>query len=772
MGLRTSLERKILQPFMKPFFTQLLAFFTVALLGSATVHAQNSRVIGTVLSRQDNTPLEGAIVRLLETKIGTQTDERGHFQLSDVPSGTFKMVFSYLGFDDDTLSLVVKAASTNKIAVSLKEQQIQIKTLEIQSSRTQGLALINRIDVQLRPVSSSQELLRMAPGVFIAQHAGGGKAEQIFMRGFDIDHGTDLAISTDGIPVNMVSHAHGQGYADLHFLIPETVERLGIDKGPYSVKQGNLATAGSIDFQTKNALDRNLVKLEGAMYNNYRALAMLKIGGKSTKNNRADAYIAGEYLYNRSFFELPQNLHRINVFAKYRKLISRNSLLTASVSDFRSQWNASGQIPERAVASGLITRWGSIDPTEGGQTSRSNLNLQLSSQLGHGWQLRQQAYASRYTFNLYSNFTFFANDSVDGDQIRQTEQRWLYGYNGSLSKTMELFGKKFTPEAGIGFRKDDVGTIGLYHTRAREFLNRVQQGRVNEWNGFGWVNGKLALSPKFDLGLGLRGDVLHFAYLDRMETNPQTKQAQKAILSPKLNLDYFVSDRLQLFAKAGSGFHSNDTRVVLGTNDFQILPRAIGSDVGAVFKPAAGLLVQVAVWGLAMAQEFVYVGDEGIVEPSGKSKRVGVDLSARWQVANWLAADADVNIAHARGYDDAGVSTYIPLAPWMTSTGGLTAQFTSNFRGSLRYRFLGNRAADEVWDLTAQGYCIVDAAANYTFKSRYTVGLSAVNLLNAKWKEAQFATTSRLITEPSPVTEIHYTPGSPFALKMSLSCNF
>jgi outer membrane receptor protein involved in Fe transport len=733
---------------------------------------QAGAIWGTVVDGQVQQPLLSATVRVLGTEFGAQSNDRGIFKLEDVPAGNHRVCISYLGYLADTVDVAVKSGGTTTLNAYLKEKDLELEALQINSSQTGGLSLINRLDVQLRPVASSQELLRMVPGVFIAQHAGGGKAEQIFMRGFDVDHGTDLALTADGMPVNMVSHAHGQGYADLHFVIPETVERLGIDKGPYSAKQGNLATAGSIDFQTKNSLDENLVKLEGGMYNNYRALAMIKIGGKSTRADHADAYVAGEYLFNQGFFESLQNLHRVNVFAKYRKLISRSSLLTASVSDFRSQWNASGQIPDRAVAQGLISPFGSIDPTEGGQTSRSNLNLQMVSQMAQGWQLKQQAYLSHYDFNLFSNFTFFAHDSLHGDQIQQTERRWLYGYNAAMSKTTTLLGRRFQPEAGLGFRKDDVGNIGLYHSVAREFLNRVQQGKINETNGFAWVNGKWSLSRKLDLSLGLRSDVLHFAYLDRMEANTSMKQTQKAILSPKFNLDYFVNERLQLFVKAGSGFHSNDTRVVLGTNNYQILPRAVGADIGAMFKPVAGLLVQVAAWGLAMEQEFVYVGDEGVVEPSGKSRRVGLDVSARYQMFDWLAVDCDVNVAHARGIDGVGVASYIPLAPWITSTGGLTAQFTDAFKGSLRYRFLGNRAADETWDLTAQGYCILDAALSYTFKSRYVVGLSAANLLDSDWKEAQFATTTRLRNEPADVTEIHFTPGTPIALKLSLGVSF
>ncbi|MBP8073821.1 MAG: TonB-dependent receptor, partial [Bacteroidia bacterium] len=305
-----------------------------------------STLRGTVLDAQSHVPLAGAKVQVAGTPLGANTDSRGIFELAGIPAGSQELVVSYLGYRVDSFPVNLKAALTSQYDIYLQESELALEGIEIKSGKPQGLSLINRFDLQLRPVNSSQELLRTAPGVFIAQHAGGGKAEQIFLRGFDIDHGTDLALSMDGMPVNMVSHAHGQGYADAHFIIPETVERLAIDKGPYAAHQGNLATAGSIDFQTQNALSQNLVKVEAGMFHSYRALAMLKLDRPTGRSNKADAWIAGEYLYSKGYFESPQNLHRINLFAKYRKLLSRTTLLTATVSDFRSQWNASGQIPD------------------------------------------------------------------------------------------------------------------------------------------------------------------------------------------------------------------------------------------------------------------------------------------------------------------------------------------------------------------------------------------------------------------------------------------
>lgn len=757
---------------MKRLHTLLTICLCTLQSAIAAGNPTTGRLQGSVIDVQSQERLAGATVTILGTPIGATANAQGEFALADVPAGPQRIVIQILGYVADTLDITVTPGKDLRMEVYLRERQLEMQSIEIKSSAPQGLNLIQRLDLQLRPVASSQELLRTVPGLFIAQHAGGGKAEQIFLRGFDIDHGTDLALSMDGMPVNMVSHAHGQGYADAHFIIPEAVERLAIDKGPYSARQGNLATAGSIDYQTKGSLDRNLVKVELASYQQARALAMLKLGRPTGRSNQADAWVAGEYLFSKGYFESPQNLHRLNLMAKYRRLIGQRHLFTVMASDFRSKWNASGQIPERAVESGMITRWGSIDPTEGGTTSRSNLNLHISSTLPSGWTLRQQAYASRYDFNLYSNFTFFAEDSVHGDQIQQTERRWLYGYQGSAGKTVQLLGSDLQVEAGLGIRLDDVGNIGLYRTEAREFLSRIQQGGIRERNGFAWLSGRWAITDRLNLYAALRGDGLQFGYEDRMEAQQQQQRLTKGILSPKIGIDYFASERFHLFLKAGTGYHSNDTRVVLGPNQRQVLPRAVGADIGTTFKPTSSLLVQLAVWALDMQQEFVYVGDAGIVEPGGRSRRVGVDLSARWQVLKWLCADADLNLARPRGLTDTGEEEYIPLAPMLTSTGGLTAAWQDRLRGSIRYRLLGARPADEVGDLTATGYFLLDAALSYTLKGRHTLGLSVQNLLNTQWNEAQFATTSRLPGEPAPVTEIHYTPGMPIALKISLSTQF
>ncbi|MBK6776611.1 MAG: TonB-dependent receptor plug domain-containing protein [Flavobacteriales bacterium] len=294
--------------------------------------------------------------------------------------------------------------------------------------------------------------MQLVPGLFVAQHAGGGKAEQIFFRGFDIDHGTDLQISVDGLPVNMVSHAHGQGYADLHFTIPETMDKLLVHKGPYDARFGDFATSGTVEFLTRNSIDRNEIKAEYGMFNTVRAVGLFNLLDKKHLfgNRKENAYIAAEYVFTDAYFQSKQDFGRFNIFGKYNGQIGERTLLTLSASTFSAAWNASGQVPERAIASGRIDRFGAIDDNEGGETSRTNAYSTLSTGLRNGGLIKNQLYFVKYDFNLYSNFTFFAADSVNGDMIAQTDDRTIMGYTGSYGRNTSVGSLPFRFNTGIG----------------------------------------------------------------------------------------------------------------------------------------------------------------------------------------------------------------------------------------------------------------------------------------------------------------------------------
>lgn len=744
------------------FLTSILSF---------SLAAQNGIIEGTIKDVETRSPITGATINLYTINKGDNTDAFGSFRFTNLPAGQYELIASHAGYRTEIIPVEVKENLVSTVAVNLKRGVLDLSEVRVSSKKTNGLNTLSQVDIMLRPVNTSQDVLRIVPGVFIAQHAGGGKAEQIFLRGFDIDHGTDISLTVDGIPVNMVSHAHGQGYADLHFLIPETIEKTAFELGPHSTERGNLATAGYVDFKTKDFLSNNSIKIEAGDFNTQRISGQLKIFNKNTDRKRQQFYVASEYFHNDGYFESPQNFHRFNIMGKYNAWFGNQSQLTITASTFDSRWNASGQVPDRAVSSGLISRFGSIDNSEGGNTSRTNFNIRFAKQWKRNWQSTDQFYYSKYHFKLYSNFTFFLEDPVNGDEIKQRESRDIYGYTTTAAKTWLLGNKKAVTEFGAGFRYDNIKDIELSRAVKRQFLSYIQIGDVQEGNAFVYWDQQVELGNKFSINGGIRYDYFRFGYRNELVGETDFRRQTKGTISPKINLNYSPSANVKIFFNNGIGFHSNDSRVILSNQANDILPKVLGTDLGIILKPVKALVLKTTLWHLYSQQEFVYVGDAGIVEPSGKTRRMGVDISARYQVNSWLYADMDINLTRARAIGEPKGEDYVPLAPAFTSIGGLTAKSKSGFSGSLRYRFIDDRPANEDNSVIANGYFIADVLLSYKLK-KFDLFVSMENIFNRDWNEAQFDTESRLQGEPGSISEIHYTPGTPRFIKAGISFSF
>ena len=745
-------------------------FTGLLLIISSALFSQKGKIEGYISDAENKTPLNGATVIVSENK-GDNTDAFGKFSINGINPGQYELVISHISYKTEIIPVEIKEGIVSTISVAMKKANLDLAEVRVNGKKNSSLNTIASVDIMLRPVNTSQDVLRIVPGLFIAQHAGGGKAEQIFLRGYDIDHGTDINVTVDGVPVNMLSHAHGQGYADLHFLIPETVEKVNFDKGPYFVNKGNLATAGYAEFHTKEFLKDNFIKLEGGQFNTQRAVGMMKVFNTENEKSRQQFYVASEYFKSDGYFDSPQDFHRFNMMAKYNAWFGNQSQLTITASTFDSKWNASGQIPGRAVQSGMISRFGSIDNSEGGNTNRTNLNIRFARQWKNNWKTTDQIYFSRYRFNLFSNFTFFLNNAVNGDEINQRETRNIYGYNTTASKAWMLGNKNANTEFGAGFRYDNVMGIELSRAVKRQFIESLQKGDVKEGNAYLSWNQNLEISNKFSVNGGLRFDFFRFAYRDLLAGVTEFRHQQRSIASPKLNFVYTSSSTVKIYLNNGIGFHSNDTRVILDNNAKNILPKVYGTDLGIILKPSKDLIFKTALWHFYSEQEFVYVGDEGIVEPGGKTRRMGIDVSVRYQFTSWLYGDLDLNYTKARSICAAKNENYVPLAPSFTSIGGLSAKMKNGFGGSLQYRFMGQRPANEFNTVKAQGYFITDILLVYSWKN-FELTISAENIFDCKWREAQFDTKSRLQFESQPVSEIHYTSGTPRFLKAAISFKF
>lgn len=714
---------------------------------------------GLVLDSISNEPIESAAIQSSNKIITSAKD--GSFSLQYQKTEQL-IIISAIGYQKVEIQI-----ETAPAIIRLKRTAFSLKELVIASGNLNKVYnTISKIDLKFRPVNSAQEFLRYVPGLFIAQHQGGGKAEQIFLRGFDVDHGTDIKITVDGIPVNMPSHAHGQGYADMHFVIPELVKNIDYGKGSYYTEQGNFNTAGYVELQTANKLTANTVQVEAGQFNSFRGLTMFNL--ISEKNKKQNAYIASEYIYSDGPFESAQHFNRLNTWLKFNFKVNEKTKLYLQSNFFNSKWDASGQIPERAIKNGSIKRFGAIDNTEGGFTGRFNFSAKLEQKFTNQTQLEQQVYYSRYHFNLFSNFTFFLNDSINGDQIKQKEKRDIYGWQ-SIYNIQRYVGKTdLKTSFGSGIRYDVTANSELSHTKEKtEILKQIKLGNVKEANAWLFADEKIQRG-NWLLNAGIRADYFHFTYIDLLQ--PSLPSQEKLILSPKLNFQYTINKQFLLYFKNGKGFHSNDSRVITAQKGKQILPASLGSDLGIIWKPVSSLLINAAIWHLYLEQEFVYVGDEGVVEPGGKTRRIGADVSVRWQPVKKIFADVNINYAHAKNIEAAKGQNFIPLAPTFTSTGGIN-YLNKGLNISLRYRYLHKRSANEDYSIAAKGYFVTDASVAYSV-NKLQLGLIIENLLNKKWNEAQFATTSRLKYEPAPVTELHFTPGNPFFLKIKMAFTF
>ncbi|NHF61046.1 TonB-dependent receptor [Flavobacteriaceae bacterium TP-CH-4] len=739
------------------FFVSLCLLFSLVRI---TAQDMNGQLVDSM-----GIPVEGAYIFNHRSQAHAHSDENGFFKISQtIPGDTLRM--GALGFKKIVVQ-ITEQQTTKRVTWVFDEAAFELNEVVIRPT-IDALKVMTEIDLQTQPVRSSQEILQKVPGLIIGQHAGGGKAEQLFLRGFDIDHGTDIAISVDGLPVNLVSHAHGQGYADLHFVIPETIKNIDFGKGPYNPDKGNFATAGYVGFKTKDVLGQNTLQLEYGDFGFNRTLGLFNF--VNTKSNKA--YMATELVRFDGPYVSPQNFSRWNLFGKYTARLVDDSSLSATLSHFTSTWDASGQIPQRAVDNGTISRFGAIDDTEGGQTSRSNLNLSYHKLLGEQTLLKANTYFSQYNFELFSNFTFFLEDAENGDQIKQRETRNLFGMNVGIDKKISREQKDIGLQSGVGFRTDAIDNNELSRTiNRRTTLENIQLGDVSETNLFGYLNlefplGNLLLAP------GFRVDHFSFGYVNTLSTTYDNQTVDKILFSPKLNIIYHADKDVQFFLKSGMGFHSNDSRVSVARSGETILPRAYGVDVGTLFRPHSKLLINTAIWYLLSEQEFVYVGDAGIVEPSGKSRRYGLDFGLRYQLTDWLFMNTDLTYTKARAIEEPQGNDFIPLAPDFTFVGGFNLTNLGKFSGGLRYRYLDDRPANEDNSIIAEGYLVFDANLNYQWSKNFSIGVSIENLFDTEWNETQFATTSRLQNEPTPINEIHFTPGTPFFVKTNLRYTF
>ncbi|HEY7538988.1 MAG TPA: TonB-dependent receptor plug domain-containing protein [Methylomirabilota bacterium] len=619
-------------------------------------------------------------------------------------------------------------------------------------------------DFELRPQGRPADVLRLVPGFVISQHQGGGKAEQYLLRGFDADHGTDVALFIDGLPVNLRSHAHGQGYSDLHFLIPELVQRLDGYKGPYFVEFGDFATAGAFNFVMKDFVEENYAEAAGGSWGTQRYLTLV-----SPTRDQLKTLVALEYYRSDGPFEHPNGYERFNLFAKAKATLAEGMDLAVWASYYQADWHGSGEIPARAVREGLISRFGAIDPNEGGNTMRANLNADWRWKLDESQLVTVHAYGTYYQLDLFNDFTFFLNDPQNGDEINQRDTRFMAGFDALYEYRTRPFGISLTSSAGFQYRIDTPRVV-LATSVQRHQLARTQDVSIIEQSYAPFVKFDFVPLPWLRFVTGARGDIYTYDVHSRVNTTGDDLNGNvtKARPNVKANLVLGPWYDTEFYANFGTGYHSNDARAVISDPALTALPTAQGYEFGVRTKAIPRTELSLTYWVLDLASELVFVGDDGTTEARGPSHREGIEFAMRVKILDWLTFSGDVTATKAE-FDSGGA---IPLAPLLTSRADLTARLPWGLSASAAMRYLGDRYADEDRHQTARGYLLFDFTARYRYKWLEAF-VSIENLANSDYREAQFFFNSRLAGEPAGgVPDIHYTPGNPRTVLGGLAIRF
>ena len=615
--------------------------------------------------------------------------------------------------------------------------------------------LIPGRDFEIRPQGRPADVLRLVPGLIINQHQGGGKAEQYLIRGFDADHGTDLAIFVDGLPVNLRSHAHGQGYADLHFLIPETVKTVDVLKGPYFPEFGDFATAGVASFLTRDLVDENTLQIAGGSFNTQRYLALLSPTREAVKT-----LIALEGYRSDGAFDHPNGYLRLNAFAKASATLAEGMKLSLWGSHYRAEWHGSGQVPTRAIRSGLIDRFGAIDPNEGGITQRTNLNVDYTWRPTDNQRVSVHAYGTHYSLSLFNNFTFFLDDPVNGDMINQRDRRFLAGLDTEYELKTLPFGMPLTATAGFQYRID-TPRIVLGNAVQRHETGRVQDVEIVEQSYSPFLKLDALPLDKVRLVTGARGDIFRFQGSERVNTTEPFVTRDVTRSRPNVKASVILGPWLdtEFFGNYGTGYHSNDARAVLANPSMEALPTATGYEFGVRTRALPRTEIFATYWILDLKSELVFVGDDGTTEARGATHREGVEAGIKVRPFDWLTFTGDFTYTAKAEFVDGGGA--IPLAPIWTARADITVRLPWGLSSSLEMRHLSDRFADEDRQHTARGFTLFTSTTRYRYKS-FEAFLSIENLTNTDWREAQFFFTSRLPNEPAGgVSDIHFTPGTP-----------
>lgn len=638
----------------------------------------------------------------------------------------------------------------------------------IGTARTASEGYVGARDLRSRPITREGELLETVPGLVVTQHSGEGKANQYFVRGFNLDHGTDFLTRVEGMPVNMPTHGHGQGWTDLNFLIPELVHHLEYKLGVYHAELGDFGSAGGAEFRLVRTLDRPFASVSTGQ----NGLARLAAGG-SARVGVGDLLLGGEAKAYDGPWEVGQNLRKFSGVARYswERGPSRFSVLGMA---YRNRWNATDQVPLRAVKSGLIGRFGQIEPDDGGSSQRYSLSGSWRRTADNSAQ-EIRLYGIRSDLDLYSNFTYFLDDTR-GDQFQQVDRRTVIGAEAQHTQNLRRLGAAHLLTTGLQTRTDWIGDVGLYRTHARTRIGTVRQDDVLQTQAGVFLEANSRWSGRFRSVVGVRADGYRFDVDSDRPGNSGTRTA--GIISPKGSLVFSPARETELYLSGGYGFHSNDARgttirvdPVTGEPAKRVDPlvRSRGAEVGLRASPVRGLRSTMTLWALTLDSELLFVGDAGATEPSTTSNRRGVTWANFYRPVPELSIDADVSFARARLGDVAADENRIPGALEQVFAGGIAWAPARGPFGALRLRHFGSYPLIEDNRVRADPATLLNASLGYLLPSGVRLEATVLNLLDSEAADIQYYYASRLPGEAAEgVEDVHFHPVEPRQLRVSL----
>jgi hypothetical protein len=722
------------------------------------------------------------------------TDGEGRYVFTALDSGTYEVRASLFNFAtfvardvvvrtaqrtviDASLTLALNADVTVTGQRSFRNladiEDPAANLIGVAASASQGAVTSSQIGT--RPIMRAGEVLETVPGVIISQHSGEGKANQYYLRGFNLDHGTDFAMTVAGMPVNLPTHGHGHGYSDANFLIPELVSGVQYSKGPYFAQLGDFSSAGSanINYVDRIGGDKFLARIGTGEHGWSRALV-----ASSPRVAGGRLLYALELGQNDGPWVRPDRYKKVNGLLRYSRSMGPNSLSLTGMA-YRASWNSTDQVPARAIESGALDRFGSFDSTDGGQTSRYGgvVDWQLATGTGI---TRMTGYGFHYDVNLFSNFTYALDDPENGDQFEQADSRFVAGGRVAHYWMNSWAERTVFHTVGVQARNDSIGGVGLYRTRQRQRLSTIREDEVRQTSGAVFYENKFHWSPKVRTEVGVRADIYRFRVNSDTPVNSGDQVA--GIVSPKASVVLSPFTSTEVYVNAGMGFHSNDARGATITLDPSTgepaervtpLVRATGGEIGIRTVAFPRTQLTLTLWTLALDSELLFVGDAGTTEASRPSRRTGIEATAYFRPFDWLTLDGDVAFSRARFSDTDPAGARIPGSAGAVVSAGVSVSEYKRLSGSARVRYFGPRPLIEDDSVRSNATSLLNAQATYRLGRQTRVIVDAFNVFNRRASDIDYFYTSRLPGEPQGgIGDVHLHPTLPRSFRVSLEFGF